>query len=565
MDAAASYPAGLLAGLMALALLGSALPARAEEPRDAIKRLPDLTHQSTFETFAADGSQGQSRQEDNYLGSWDLDWYPGTVALAGGVRVTPSISYTQYLNDRHDRLSRGGTDSRADSFDFQLRLEQDQRLQSSFAWHREDRFSGNPGSSLRPDMQVADSRSFNIAINQLNLPALSISGVSSSNYSSALDGQTGSDYDKLRYGLDFGRDWQTAAMRARMEAESWRSRIYRDGSVNSGDRSFAEASQRLRLGAIGDLNMNYYFEEVSQISSGSIEPSRVASSRFSLNLQGSLNISRGKYASPLSYGTSYANYTNQTVSGAANTTLGRVERSFNFRLNAPVPEGKLAQFSYATAFGEDQQTDRRNTSVNQDMRWDFKPNKLTDAGASYYQQRDTDELQRLRNKEYDRVQTYLTYRIPGNRGSVSSVYTLASERYPSTLREINSTELRLTNSLTFGPRASLLFSYTQNYSDTENSLFRETGNDYSRAAVQYRLSTPDRINLDATWSQQTNRYFPGTTKRDIQGIALGLSYSAANNWSYALRLDSSDEHEQSDSSGIYRSGEQMQAIVTYTF
>ncbi len=539
--------------------------ARGEEPRDAIKRLPDLTHQSTFETFAADGSQGRSRQEENYLGTWDLDWYPGTITLAQGTRVTPGIGYTVYLNDRHDRLSGGSTDLRGDQFDFQLRLEQDQRLQGSFGWHRVDRYSGSPGSTLRPDMQVEDSRSFNLSLAQPNLPTLSISGVGSSNYSSALDGQTGSDYDKLRYGVDFGRDWQTAAMRARMEAESWRGRNYRDNSENSGDRSYAEASQRLRLGAIGDLNLNYYFEEVSQINSGSLEPSRVASNRFSLNLQGGLNLSRGKLAAPLSYGTSYANYTNQTVSGATDTTYNRTERGFNFKLNAPVPEGKLAQFSYATAYSEDRQSDRQNTAINQDLHWDFRPNKLTDAGASYFQQRETDELQRLRNKEIDRVQTYLNYRIPGNRGTLGSVYTVASERYPSTQRQINTSELRFNNTLQFGPSANLTFSYVQNYSDAENNLFRENGNDYTRSAVQYRLSTPDRINLDATWSQQTNRYYPGTTKRDVQGLALGFSYSTTNNWSYALRLDSSDEHEESDASGIYRSGDQLQAIVTYTF
>jgi hypothetical protein len=531
----------------------------AASPRDAVKTLPRVSHTSDFHTTESDRVNSHT-YDDVYNDTWDINWQPQPVRLPVGL-IGVELHYQKTLSDHLYRHQGTSGDSRRDQYDFTARLEQAGSLSSRFTITEEDIRNGSYPSDSPPSFSARTTKQAYLAWSPPNLP--SISAIHSVTNTATYLGSTlsqSSESQWTQYKLDYSSN--SARVNQSIDYTGEQSRSYtfypaRTGTSTS--KQVWDAARVMPLGNIGNLAFGARLQEDTSRQDSEADATRQTTSQYSLGLDGNVA------SLPLDYHMDYLS-TTQSLNG--NWQNDHTQERFGLGFRPPVPEGKSAGISYSAAY--DEYTNANNsTGVNsQQITWQFAPNKLVSNRITYARNTTIDRLAEAGTNENEQVLGTMSYSIPGGRGTFTGTLTQNIQRQPDDdSRAIYST-LDFNTFFKLGNRANLTLFYTQSYNDNRTSyLATPSTTDALNSGVNYYINAGNGISLNARWHQYYRLELPSETKTANQGIDLTFNYQTAANWNYALRVTSNDESKTPGGATgtTYRTGDEVQALITYSF
>lgn len=537
----------VLAGVLAV----SFAPAQARSPRDAIKRLPKFSHSSHFRIIQNDGPAGRT-YNDNYNGNWTVDWNPPSVTLGPQAKLKYSVTYSTALSDLINRIDQQSNDLRRDYFEVNLNLKDASWIDAGYALRQTDEFKANGewGS-------VHASSAF-ITWAPPDLPTLSYGYSSQSQTRRTRQGQSSaSELEMGQYRVEYRSEGGAFGQRYFFIREDKRSRNYLpQGGTDEGTTRF-EGDRQFPLGSVGNLNLAYSYAQYARSDFGTEEASTTTTNLYRLSLNNRLP------HLPLSYNYTYSNLQQEFPADRGQTIA---TRTLDLVITPPTPQDKSSSIGYHDELRESDEPAKRIANTQQSLTWNVQTNKLTTGRFSYVLETDFDRLQHevLRKREgYD---SSLNYEIPGNRGNFSGNLAQWLESKPRGEARNSSSNLNLLTNVRLGPRANIIFNLAQQYSDSGSGL-PGASFDTTRSRVQYRITWPNNLELDATYQQQL-RVQTADNKTVTESFGVKFDYRNDANWAYTFSLnlgDTQDVTRIQPDSRQYETQNVIEARITYSF
>ncbi len=533
--------------------------AQAAGPRDAVKTLPRITHTSDYRITESDNPDSQS-YEDSYYDTWDVNWQPQPISLPVG-EIGIQLHYIKRLSDRLFRQEGTSSDSRSDQYNFVVRLDRANFVKGHYAIEEVDTANGSYPSSSAASFQAYTRKEAFLTWNPPQFPSISAGhAVTTTSSYTGTERNHSSEGEWTQIKLNYNHDLGLARQQVQYLGELTRTyTFYPSRAGKSVAKQVWDADRTMPLGNIGNLNLGAHLEENNSREETDATGTKVMAAQYSIGLDGNVA------TFPLSYSVGYlAN--SQSIQNTS--SYDRSQRRITLNFNPPVPEGRSAGLSYNNVYDEYSDAYNDRGVMRQQLSWSFSPNRRVASNIGYELATTVDRLAHVGTQEDETISGSLSYNIPGNRGSFSSTFSQGIQRVPTEDARNTRNSVNLSTSFRLGNSANMTLFYTENHSDNHTRyLVVPAITDNITSGVRYHISPGGGLSLDAKWQQFYQLNLPSTKKTATQNIELVFNWQTAANWNYSLKVASNDTSVQPGNAtgSTYRTGDEIQALITYSF
>jgi hypothetical protein len=546
--------AGPLVVVLAVAWSGAAAAAA---PRDAIRQLPQITHTSEFDINST-GPAGT--YQDQYVDYWRFDWSLPEVRLPGASLRT-TLNYNTTLLDNLDRLNHSSSDSRSDTVNFRLDLNTPGGLSGYYFMNQADVVSGRTPSASPPSWQSSQTKEMQLRWSMPRLPAVyARHNVFTNNYYVGQTQASASEVMTTTVGGSYNADAGGAPQSYSVETDLIQNEVYLpQRSSSSQRRTYYSGVRSMALGGVGNLTLDYNYDERTARGPGQIEPLTNSQGSYGLSLYG------GVQGLPLQYSYNYRSLFDsyQTQPGDQTNTS-----DLNLTLTPAMPAGRSAVFNFHYLLSDYDSQSVHTTQNSQSATWSFAANPHVNGTINYQLDNTNNELAHQQSNDNEQVALNMNYRLPKNRGDLAGTYTQQVQRTPGTGGVVTYNQWNATAGFNLDRRTRLGLLYSLQANDNRVGPFEPPRSTTTTSSgVTYSFSSGTGLSMNATWQTILQETQPSAALSNTDRLNLTLNYDTPVGWRYQLSLASNDYDRRSFSGdgNSYSTEDHIQAIVSYTF
>jgi hypothetical protein len=534
--------------------------AAAAAPRDAIKQLPQFTHSSEFDINSTSSPGSPGTYQDQYVGNWNINWLVPEIHLPGATLRT-TLNYNTQLVDNLDRIGHSSSDSRGDTLNFRLDLSAPQGLGGYYYMTQADTVSGRTPSTNPSSWQSSQVKEFQLSWAPPRLPSFyARHNVQSYYYYVGQTPASASEVLTTTLGASFNSNVGGAPQSYTVETDLMQNEVYLpQRSSSSQRRSDFSGVRTLALGGVGNLTLDYNYDERSQTAPGQFTATTNSQGSYGLSLYGQVRDLPLQYS--YNYRSLFDSYQTQPGDSTSSSDL-------NLTYAPPMPQGRSSSFNLHYLLQDYDSQSVHTTQQSQSARWSFVANPRL-SGSVYYQlDNNNNELAHQSTADNDQLTANMHYNMPKQRGDFDGTYTQLTQRSPGSDNAVVTNQYNATAGFNLDRRTRFALLFNHSSSDNQVGPFSvPRSTDLTQSGFTYGFNSGTGLSLNATWRTTLQETQPSAALNNTQELDLALNYDTPVGWHYQLNLASNDYDRNSLTGGgqSYNTQDQIIARVSYSF